>query len=144
MKKAVLIGTMVVLAGCAGSKAEGPEKVSLTFQAQLDSGNAAYRRGDYKTSAKFFYQATESDKENLSGWYGVYMVESKLGNTEAANKAREIVAKAAPEMPLTEHPSAKDHPEGALGAPTNPHVPQAGAPAKLPIDSLREAKKEKP
>ena len=160
MRKFAVLTGMVMVAACAGGgKQDAPEKVSLTFQTQLDSGNAAYRRGDYKASAKFFHAATEADKENLSGWYGVYMAESKLGNTEEANKAKAIVTEKAPEMPLTEHPKASAHPGGAMGggmggapaggmggtmgAPQNPHAPTAdNAKPKLPLDSIRAAKEK--
>jgi hypothetical protein len=125
---------------CAGTERDA-QKISLTFQAQLDSGNAAYRRGDFKKSADFFHQATEADSANLSGWYGVYMAESRLGNEEAAAAAKAIVAAKAPDMPLTQHPTAKDHPGGEVDAPANPHVPQGDdARAKIPIDSVRAAK----
>lgn len=145
MKKAVLLVACVLAAGaCAGSSAKDSKKISLTFQTALDSGNIAYRRHDYKASLKFFREAAKADPKNISGFYGIYMAESKLGNAAEAAKAREVVAKMAPEMPLTAHPTAANHPAGALDAPTNPHVPQAGSthPA-LPIDSLRAAKEKK-
>lgn len=107
MKRALLVA-VCALAACAGAAKE-PQKVSLNFQAQLDSGNAAYRRGDYKASSKWFHAAAQSDSANLSGWYGIYMAESKLGNTAEAARAKAIVAKEAPYMPLTEHPTAASH-----------------------------------
>jgi hypothetical protein len=138
-KNLVILAVMV--AACAGNKQDG-EKISLSFQAQLDSGNAAYRRADYKTATKFYHQATTSEPENLSGWYGVYMAETKLGNTEEAAKAKAFVAERAPDMPVTAHPTAKDSAAG-MNAPANPHVPQAGDPhAKLPLDSIRAAKEK--
>ena len=140
--KNLLITALAAGALACASNGQDADKVSLTFQAQLDSGNAAYRRGDYKASAKFFHLATKSEPENLSGYYGVYMAESKLGNTEAASKAKAFVAKQAPEMPLEQHPTAKEHP-GSLSAPKNPHVPQGEDPhAKLPLDSIRAAKEK--
>lgn len=145
IKKKVILAVAIVmlLAACAGSKPDA-QRVSFTFQAQLDSGNAAYRRGDYKTATEYYHQAAESEPENLSGWYGVYMAETKLGNKEEAAKAKAFVAERAPEMPLTEHPTASDHPGGAMVAPQNPHVPQGADPhAALPIDSIRAAKEKK-
>ncbi|HEX6559931.1 MAG TPA: hypothetical protein VF021_10725 [Longimicrobiales bacterium] len=144
MKRAVLFAVCVFAAGaCAGAGTKDSQKVSLTFQAQLDSGNAAYRRQDYKASVGFYQAAAKAEPENISGWYGIYMAETKLGNKEAAAKAREVVAAKAPYMPLTAHPTAASHPAGALNAPSNPHVPQGGATrAELPIDSLRAAKEK--
>jgi hypothetical protein len=132
---------MVALAACAGNKQDG-EKISLSFQAQLDSGNAAYRRGDYKVATKFYHQATKSEPENLSGWYGVYMAETKLGNTEEAARAKAFVAERAPDMSVEAHPTAKDPAAGST-APANPHVPQGGDPhAKLPLDSIRATREK--
>ena len=133
MRRAVLYAALAAsLAACAGAKSQDDGKVSLSFQAQLDSGNAAYRRHDYKRANKFYHAAAKSDPDNVSGWYGIYMAESKLGNMAAADEAKAVVAKQAPAMPLTEHPTAAD----TQAAPANPHVPQPGAghPA-LPLDS---------
>ena len=144
MKTIVWAATVVLLAACAGSTKQDAQRVSFTFQAQLDSGNAAYRRGDYERATEFYHQAAATEPENLSGWYGVYMAETKLGNAEEAAKAKAFVAERAPEMPLSEHPTASDHPGGAMAAPQNPHVPQAGDPhAALPIDSIRAAREKK-
>lgn len=108
MNRAVLV-VVCALAACAGAGSKEPPKVSLNFQAALDSGNAAYRRGDYQASSKWFHAAAKADSANLSGWYGIYMAESKLGNAEEAARAKNIVAKQAPYMPLTAHPTAASH-----------------------------------
>jgi len=141
MIKRLAILAVTAFTACSANKQDG-ERISLSFQAQLDSGNAAYRRGDYKAATSFYHQATKSEPENLSGWYGVYMAESKLGNKDEAAKAKAFVAERAPDMSVEAHPTAKDHAAG-MSAPANPHVPQGADPhAKLPLDSIRAAKEK--
>jgi hypothetical protein len=128
--KVFLVGCGVVLAACSGEQDSG--KVSLTAQTALDSGNVTYRRGDYKAANEYFRQAAKTDPNNVAGWYGVYMAESKLGNQAAADSAQAIVAKMAPELPTGAHPTMQST------APKNPHAPIDGKPAELPIDKARE------
>ncbi len=134
--KVVLFGCAAALAACSGEKDSG--KISLTAQTALDSGNVAYRRGDYKAANEFFRQASQADPKNVAGWYGVYMAESKLGNQAAADSAQAIVAQMAPELPTGDHPTMQST------APRNPHASVDGKGPELPIDKGREQmKKEK-
>lgn len=55
--------------------------------AVLDSGNAAYRRGDYQAALDFYDEAVQMDDDVAAGWFGVYMAHSALGNPEAADSA---------------------------------------------------------
>ena len=130
----VLVTGLVVTA-C--SREEDAKRVSLTAQTALDSGNVVYRRGDYKAASQYYRQAAQAEPENVAGWYGVYMAESKLGNKAAADSAHAIVANMAPELPLGEHPTARSM------APKNPHAPIDGKPAELPIEEAREQMKQK-
>ena len=114
MKNSILILVCALAACTSATKKEAP-KIALQWQAQLDSGNAAYRRGDYQASSKFFHAAARSRPDDVTGWYGVYMAESKLGNSKEAQYAKGIVAKAAPELPLTNHTELK---QGSA----NPHA----------------------
>lgn len=110
----LLLGCCCAFAGC--NRTEDPERVSLTAQTALDSGNVTYRRGDYEAANKYFRQAARAEPNNVAGWYGVYMAESKLGNKAAADSARTVVAKMAPDLPTGEHPTMKTM------APPNPHA----------------------
>jgi tetratricopeptide (TPR) repeat protein len=132
--KVVLVGCAVALAACSGEKDSG--KISLTAQTALDSGNVAYRRGDYKAANDFYRQAAQTDPNSVAGWYGIYMAESKLGNKAAADSAQAIVARMAPELPTGAHPTAQS------AAPKNPHAPIDGQPPTLPIDKAREQMKK--
>lgn len=132
----ILVGCGIAVAACSSDKDSG--KVSLTAQTALDSGNVAYRRGDFQAANEFFRQAAKADPKNVAGWYGVYMAESKLGNQAAADSAQAIVAQMAPELPTGAHPTMKSV------APKNPHASIDGKPAELPIEKAREEmKKEK-
>lgn len=56
--------------------------------APLDSGNVAYRRGDYEAAIDHFRTAANADPAGESaGWFGVYMAEKALGNDAAADSA---------------------------------------------------------
>ena len=121
------------LAAC--SKEEGG-KISLTAQTAIDSGNVAYRRGDYKAANAFFRQAARAEPKNVAGWYGVYMAEAKLGNQAAADSAHAIVANLAPELPAGAHPTAQS------AAPKNPHAGIDGKEPELPIEKAREQMKK--
>lgn len=78
--------------GSSGGAEQGATTAKDTLppavRAQLDSGNAAYRARDYE-GANRHYRATVQAMPNLaSGWFGVYMAESALGNKAAADSAR--------------------------------------------------------
>jgi hypothetical protein len=123
----------------AACNSEDGGRVSLTAQTAIDSGNVAYRRGDVEAASQFFRQAARAEPENVAGWYGVYMAESKLGNKAAADSAHAIVANLAPELPAGAHPTAQS------AAPKNPHAPIDGKEPVLPIEKAREQmKKEAP
>jgi tetratricopeptide (TPR) repeat protein len=55
--------------------------------AAIDSGNAAYQRGDYQRALDSYDRAIEIDDDVAAGWFGVYMAQSALGNPEAADSA---------------------------------------------------------
>ena len=130
---AMIIGG-ISMAACNNNAETG--KVSLTAQTAIDSGNVAYRRGDYKAATAFFRQAAQAEPKNVAGWYGVYMAEAKLGNKAAADSAHAIVANLAPEMPVGAHPTAQST------APKHPHAGIDGKEPALPIDKAREQMKK--
>ena len=68
------------------------------FQAQLDSGNVAYRAKDYTRAREHYTRATEADSTVAAGWYGVYMAEDKLGNRAAADYAMKRASALNPEF----------------------------------------------
>ena len=63
------------------------EQLPQELVAALDSGNAAYRRGDYAQALEAYEEAVQIDEDVAAGWFGVYMAHQALGNTAAADSA---------------------------------------------------------
>lgn len=57
--------------------------------ARIDSGNAAYRAGDYEEARRLFRAAVEAQSDVRAAWFGVYMAERALGNEDSAAAALE-------------------------------------------------------
>ena len=55
--------------------------------AALDSGNTAYRRGEYQDALASYRRVVEQDEDVAAGWFGIYMAQLALGNPEAADSA---------------------------------------------------------
>ncbi len=55
--------------------------------AQLDSGNVAYREGDYDGALQYYVRVTEMAPDDATGWFGIYMAQQALGNAAAADSA---------------------------------------------------------
>ena len=53
----------------------------------LDAGNAAIRADSFAVARTHFVQATEIEPDVAAAWFGLYMAENGLGNTEAAQAA---------------------------------------------------------
>ena len=63
------------------------ENLAPELLAALDSGNAAYREGDYQDALAFYQGVVEQDDDVAAGWFGIYMAQLALGNPEAADSA---------------------------------------------------------
>jgi Flp pilus assembly protein TadD len=72
------------------------ESMAPDVLAQLDSGTAAYRADDFESALRHYRLVTELDDEVGAGWFGVYMAEHALGNTEEAQVALERARGIAP------------------------------------------------
>lgn len=66
---------------------EAASRVRPEVRAQLDSGNAAYRRHDWDAALRSYRNAAELDPEATAAWFGVYMAERARGDTVAAAQA---------------------------------------------------------
>lgn len=111
------LGLAVILAGC--ERPDDQETGSLDRErvletraaldsavvAALDSGNAAYRIGDYEGALEYYNSVVEANDDLAAGWFGIYMAQLALGNEEAANDAMERARNLAPGASLI-------HPEG--------------------------------
>ena len=62
--------------------------------AQLDSGNAAYRMELYESALRHYSRVTELAEDEASGWFGLFMAHTAMGNDSAAaaslERARDI------------------------------------------------------
>jgi tetratricopeptide (TPR) repeat protein len=62
-------------------------ELSADAMAQLDSGNVAYRAGDYEGALTYYVRVTEMAPDDATGWFGIYMAQEALGNQAAADSA---------------------------------------------------------
>lgn len=110
-----LVAAAIVLAACSppedqetGSIGDSDvrqarEDLPAELVSALDSGSAAYRRGDYQDALGHYREAVEIDDDVAAGWFGVYMAQLALGNPEAADSAMTRVQDLAPGASLV-HP----------------------------------------
>src|SRR5204863_8977695 len=81
----------LVLAACGGprpeSQAAPAESARLRAQALIDSGNSAYRGGDYAAAAKRYAAAAVVSPDDPAAFYGLGMALSKLGRDDEARVA---------------------------------------------------------
>lgn len=103
MKRLVPAIVVLTLAACSGEEGQRVELGADTAQstqirradwpeglaARVDSANAAYADSAYATAAEIFRSATEEHPEIGTVWFGLYMAENAMGNTEAAAAALE-------------------------------------------------------
>lgn len=86
----------------------------------LDSGNAAYRAGDYESARRHYRAVVREDSTAAAGWFGVYMAERALGNEPAADSALERAGSLsdAPDMhPAPADTGGEDGDRGGSGRP---------------------------
>jgi Tfp pilus assembly protein PilF len=76
-------------AGCGTRPESKPATVPPRVRAQqlVDSGNEAYRVGDYRLAARRYASAAVVDREDPAAYFGLGMALSKLGRDEEARDA---------------------------------------------------------
>jgi len=86
---ALALGTLLALAACARAPVAEPtpEDPKLRARALIDSGNAAYRAGDFAASAKRFASAVVVAPDDPAAFYGLGMALAKLGRDDEARQA---------------------------------------------------------
>ncbi len=79
----------LVAAACTKAPATEPvaDTSGVRAQALIDSGNAAFRAGDFTAAAKRFASAVVVSPEDPAGFYGLGMALSKLGRDDEARAA---------------------------------------------------------
>lgn len=84
---AVCVALLAV--ACAQTPAPAPveEDPGIRAQALIDSGNAAYRAGEYTVAAKRFASAVVVSPDDAAAFYGLGMALAKLGRDDEARAA---------------------------------------------------------
>jgi Flp pilus assembly protein TadD len=72
---------------CAQAPAPIEEDPVVRSQALIDSGNAAYRAGEYTVAAKRFASAVVVSPDDPAAFYGLGMALAKLGRDDEARAA---------------------------------------------------------
>lgn len=113
--------TVVLLAGC--EQPEDQETGSIdrdevldtrasldpAVVAALDSGNHAYRIGDYEGALDYYQDAVDRRDDVAAGWFGLYMAHLALGDDAAADSAMTRARSLAPGASLI-HPESDTTP----------------------------------
>ena len=69
--------------------AEVSEAYSPEVRDRIDSGNGAYKAGDYSGALEHYQAAIGIDDEVAAAWFGIYMAQHARGNVEEAEQALE-------------------------------------------------------
>jgi Flp pilus assembly protein TadD len=73
--------------GCSPSAARTPEQKQARAQQLIDSGNQAYRVGDYRLALRRYAAGAVLRKDDPAAYYGMGMALSKMGRDEEARRA---------------------------------------------------------
>ncbi len=98
---------LVALAGCAPKPSPPPVKAGSfeRSQALIDSGNVAYRAGDYENAARRYASAAVARPDDPAAFYGLGMALAKLGRGDDARvayaKARALAGTPVPDSVAT-------------------------------------------
>jgi Flp pilus assembly protein TadD len=92
-------------AGCSkpapGARAAAPAQEFARSQALIDSGNVAFRAGDFENAARRYASASVARPDDPAAWFGLGMALAKLGRDDDARvayaKARALSGGAAPD-----------------------------------------------
>ncbi|HEX8696742.1 MAG TPA: hypothetical protein VF746_30265 [Longimicrobium sp.] len=104
--------------GEAASGAGSAPRLPPAVQAQLDSGNAAYRAGDYRAALGHYREAARRGPDQAAPWFGVAMAAEKTGDRALGDSARARLRELSPGMGGdVHHPGGTVPPESASAVP---------------------------
>jgi Flp pilus assembly protein TadD len=83
----ILVVCLGTFAGCNAKAPETPEARAARAQQLIDSGNAAFRQGDYRLAVRRYSAAAVERKDDPAAYYGMGMALGKLGRDEEARAA---------------------------------------------------------
>jgi Flp pilus assembly protein TadD len=96
------------LAGCSPRSPKAQAAPAVRAQALIDSGNAAYKQGDYRLAVRRYAAAAAVRKDDPAAYYGMGMALQKLGRDEEARvaytRARTLAHGAAGDESKPQHP----------------------------------------
>ena len=98
---ALAVAATFILAGCAPSTPPPDPRAEAFRRSQvlIDSGNVAYRAGDYENAARRYASAAVAQPDDAAAHYGLGMSLAKLGRGDEARvayaKARALAGAAA-------------------------------------------------
>lgn len=144
-RRATVLVAVLALLGCkgeseagrvplGGAKQQAPgggPALAAPIQAQLDSGNQAFRARQLAAAEEHYRAAAKLDPGLAAPWMGVAMVASLKGDSTAARLAMAEVSKRAPS-------AARSHPVGGGGLPPGHPAPEtagtlpSGHPSGIP------------
>lgn len=101
-----------------GSGAAGRSNLPSEIQSALDSGNAAYRAGNYRAALEQFESLTSEHPDVRAAWFGVFMAHRALGNTAAADSAMQRAG-------MGSSDATELHGSADSGTSTAPHGPMS-------------------
>lgn len=134
----VALPVALLAAGCGGGDQAGDTErtgdmtrqrigqaqsnLSPAVSAKLDSGNTAYRAGDYERALTHYRSAADLEEEAAAPWFGVYMAYSAMGREDSARAALERAGS------LSESGGAFHGAGDSAGGMPNPHDTAGGMP----------------
>lgn len=78
----------LLAAGCSPGAPKPPAADPLSrSQALIDSGNVAYRAGEFETAARRYASAAVAKPDDPAAYYGLGMALAKLGRDDEARQA---------------------------------------------------------
>ena len=80
------------LAQAASGETSVRDAMSPETRAALDSGNAAYRAGQYEKALDSYRTAAKGAPDNAAPYFGIYMAAGKLGNKALADSATAFIS----------------------------------------------------
>lgn len=101
---------------------EAQSSLPAAVSAKLDSGNTAYRAGDYERALSHYRAAAELEEEAAAPWFGVYMAYSALEREDSARAALERAGN------LSESAGAFHGENDSAAGMSNPHDTAGGMP----------------
>jgi hypothetical protein len=96
-------------AGCDGSGADAdrvtlgdegdrPGGLPAEVQVPIDSGNAAYRGGDYASALRYYRVAADRAPGEVTPWIGVSMAAGALQDVAVQDSANAMIQQLAPDL----------------------------------------------